>query len=410
MTATRPGRFGLIPMRPRDPHEAHRVASPLELFFDLVFVVAVSIASTTLHHIESEGHVASGVLSYVMVFFAIWWAWMNFTWFASSFDTDDWLYRVMTVLQMAGVLVLAAGVERVMVDGDYGVVVAGYIVMRLAMVGQWLRAAAGDHALRGTAFRYATAITLVQALWVLWLFLAPSAFAAPLFFVLAALEMAVPVWAQLRVRTPSHPHHITERYGLFTLILLGESLLASANAIIQAINEADHITPLVVLAGAALVIVAGMWWIYFSPDQTVHIASFRRTLAFGYLHGIIFAAAGALSSGIEVAVDVITDTSELGAIEAALTTTVPVGLFVAGIWALSIRPTLARAANATIVVLIAVVFASALVPLALVVAALAVAGIVVVIERSALRSGGTHRVLAVARPVTATATATTEEP
>jgi low temperature requirement protein LtrA len=212
----------------------------------------------------------------------------------------------------------------------------------------------------------------------------------------------------LRVRTPSHPHHITERYGLFTLILLGESLLASANAIIQAINEADHITPLVVLAGAALVIVAGMWWIYFSPDQTVHIASFRRTLAFGYLHGIIFAAAGALSSGIEVAVDVITDTSELGAIEAALTTTVPVGLFVAGIWALSIRPTLSRAANATIVVLIAVVFASALVPLALVVAALAVAGIVVVLERSALRSGGTHRVLAVARPVTATAT--TEEP
>ncbi len=50
-----------------------------------------------------------GVVSYLMVFFAVWWAWMNFTWFASAFDTDDWLYRVLTIVQMAGVLVLAAG-------------------------------------------------------------------------------------------------------------------------------------------------------------------------------------------------------------------------------------------------------------------------------------------------------------
>jgi low temperature requirement protein LtrA len=67
------------PMRARDAAEQHRVATPLELLFDLCFVVAVALAAASLHHAVAENHIASGVLSYAMVFFAIWWAWMNFT-------------------------------------------------------------------------------------------------------------------------------------------------------------------------------------------------------------------------------------------------------------------------------------------------------------------------------------------
>ena len=78
-----------IPMSGRDPDEAHRAATPLELLFDLCFVVAVAQAASFLHHDLAEGQVAHGVLSYLVVFFAIWWPWMNFTWFASAYDTDD---------------------------------------------------------------------------------------------------------------------------------------------------------------------------------------------------------------------------------------------------------------------------------------------------------------------------------
>ncbi len=138
--AAAPARYRLTPMRPRDPHEPGRTASSLELFFDLVFVVAVSIAAVQLHHALTEAHVAEGVLSYAMVFFAIWWAWMNFTWFATSFATDDWLYRVLTIVQMAGVLVLASGIEAAFVDHDFTVVILAYVVMRVAMIAQWLRA------------------------------------------------------------------------------------------------------------------------------------------------------------------------------------------------------------------------------------------------------------------------------
>nr|WP_308253002.1 low temperature requirement protein A [Pseudonocardia sp. ICBG601] len=158
--------LGLREMRPRDPDEPHRVASPLELFFDLVFVVAVSLSSAALHHEESGGHVGAGVGSYLMVFFGIWWAWMNFTWFASAFDVDDWLYRATTLVQMAGALVMAAGTPSAMAGEGYGVLVAGYVVMRLAMVTQWLRAARSHPALRTTALRYAGGIAVVQLLWI----------------------------------------------------------------------------------------------------------------------------------------------------------------------------------------------------------------------------------------------------
>ncbi|MFC8660226.1 low temperature requirement protein A [Streptomyces parvus] len=133
-------RFQLVPMRPRDPDEEGRTASTLELFFDLVFVVAVSIAAVSLHHSLTDGHVLEGILNYGIVFFGIWWAWMNFTWFATSFDTDDWLYRVLTIVQMGGMLVLASGIKPAFEDHNYSVLILAYVVMRLALVAQWVRA------------------------------------------------------------------------------------------------------------------------------------------------------------------------------------------------------------------------------------------------------------------------------
>ena len=110
------------PMRARRRDEPHRAATPLELFFDLCFVVAVAQAAASLHHAVAEGHLGHALTSYLMVFFAIWWAWMNFTWFASAYDTDDAPYRLATLVQIAGVLVLAAGVPAAFADGDFTVI------------------------------------------------------------------------------------------------------------------------------------------------------------------------------------------------------------------------------------------------------------------------------------------------
>ena len=77
------------PMTARDPTEPERAATPLELFFDLVFIVAVASAVESLHRALVRGEVATSVLGFIVAFFALWWAWMNFTWFASAYDCDD---------------------------------------------------------------------------------------------------------------------------------------------------------------------------------------------------------------------------------------------------------------------------------------------------------------------------------
>jgi len=71
-----------------------------------------------------------------MAFFAIFWAWLNFTWFGSDYDNDGVLYRLLTILQIVGSLVLAAGIPK-MFDGSFVLGVSGYIIMRIALVTQW---------------------------------------------------------------------------------------------------------------------------------------------------------------------------------------------------------------------------------------------------------------------------------
>ena len=373
-----PARFRLTPMQPRDPHEPGRTASSLELFFDLVFVVAVSIAAVQLHHELSEGHIIDGVLAYAIVFFGIWWAWMNFTWFATSFATDDWLYRVLTIVQMGGVLVLAAGIEPVFVEHDFTVVVLAYVVMRIAMVAQWLRATRHAGASRRATRTYAAGITIVQVLWLAALALPEGAFAVA-YVLLIAAELAVPVVAERRGLTPWHPHHITERYGLFTLIVLGESLLASTNAIIEALHDEAALGPLVSIAVLTLVVTAALWWIYFWPPHHTVITSFARSIRYGYVHYFVFAAAGAFSAGIEVEIDVLTQHSELSEIAASFTVTVPIAVFVLGIWWIALRDNADRVVNVAVPLGAVLVLLDPIIPIPITLTALIMIALVVVL-------------------------------
>src|SRR5919112_82534 len=104
----------------RDPHEGHRQATPLELLFDLTFVVAFGIAADELAHFLAEDHVLAGLVGFGFATFAISWAWIQFSWFASAYDTDDWIFRLSTMVQMVGVLVLAMGLPRLFASIEHG--------------------------------------------------------------------------------------------------------------------------------------------------------------------------------------------------------------------------------------------------------------------------------------------------
>ncbi|MFA1545903.1 low temperature requirement protein A [Actinomadura chokoriensis] len=307
-----PGGAGIrvrVRMSARPIDERHRAASPLELLFDLTFVVAVAAATAWLAHDLAAGHGAAGLVPFLQVFFAIWWAWMNFTWFASSYDTDDVAYRLLTMVQMAGVLVLAAGVPAAADHSDYRGVTLGYVVMRVGLVAQWVRAGVEDPAGRRTALRYAAGIGVLQAGWLLRLLLAetgalPPSAQVPAFAALVVLELAVPPWAERAAPTTWHPHHIAERYGLFTIILLGESVLAATRGVAGALEKAEISSPFLVIAVSGLVMLFALWWLYFLAPAGDGLTGRRhRSYLWGYGHYGIFAALAALGAGLEVAVE-----------------------------------------------------------------------------------------------------------
>ncbi|MBK0866906.1 MAG: low temperature requirement protein A [Saccharopolyspora sp.] len=310
-------------MTARDPWQEHRAATPLELLFDLCFVAAVSQAATMLHHALTEGHIGTGVLGYFMVFFAIWWAWVNFTWFASAYDTDDGPYRVLTLVQMAGVLVLAAGIPAALDEYDFTVITFGYVLMRVAMVAQWLRAAREHPEGRPAALRYAAGVTAVQIAWLLRLLL-PHPWDYAGFAVLAIAEVAVPAWAESGNRQTSwHPEHIAERYGLFTIIVLGEAILGVLNAVSSALTAQGLSTDLMLTTAGGLVLVFALWWIYF-VGQNTRLPNLKTALTWGYGHYLLYAAVAALGAGLEVAVDATQHHAHMSEQTAALAVAVPV--------------------------------------------------------------------------------------
>jgi low temperature requirement protein LtrA len=333
----------LAVMRGRDPHEHGRVSTPLELLFDLTFAIAFATAAEHLADLVAIGHAAAGLAAFGFAMFATCWAWVNFSWFVSAYDTDDWAFRLVTMLQIVGVLILALGLPRMFASIDEGarpddaIMVGGYVVMRVALVADWLRAWRQDSQRRRACLTYALAIAVVQVGWVSLVFAPlPAAVLLPLMGVLIVAEMATPWIAESRDGgTPWHAHHIAERYSLLAIIALGEGL-AGAVAAISAVVErqgwsADAV--LVCIAGAGLTF--GLWWVYFLiPAAPVLHARRSRAFGWGYGHMLIFAAIAATGAGLRVAATFIAGKAEIGPVATVLSLTIPVAVYVASIYGL----------------------------------------------------------------------------
>jgi low temperature requirement protein LtrA len=332
-------------MTGRDPNEAHRAATPLELLFDLAFVVAFGQASNEFSHYLAEGHIGAALGGFGFVMFASGWAWINFSWFASAYDTDDWFYRLTTLVQMIGVVVLVIGIPPLfhsIDEGQYldnGVLVAGYVVMRIAMVAQWLRVARQDPPRRRTALTYAGYVAAAQVGWVV-LAIAHTTLAVtvPIALALFAVELIGPWLAERRVHeggTPWHPHHIAERYGLLTIIALGEGVFGTVTAVSTVIQLQGWSVEAVLLIVSGVGLTFGVWWSYFLLPAGRALAKHRdRGFAWGYGHLLLFAAITATGAGLHVAAYVLEGEAEIGVLGAVLTVAIPVMVLCLVIFAL----------------------------------------------------------------------------
>ncbi len=326
-------------MTGRSRHEEHRTATPLELFFDLTFVIAFAAASSELAHAVAEAHVAAGLASFAFCMFAIIWAWINFTWFASAYDTDDWLFRVTTMVQMVGVLILAMGIPRLFVSIEHGehldngVIVLGYVVMRVAMVFQWLRAARQDTERRQTCLTYAGFILAAQAGWVALIFVHTSLLVTFLLAVpLYLLELCGPWFAERRGGTPWHAHHVAERYGLLAVIALGECLIGTIAALSAIVQEQGWSVEAAGVGLAGVGLAFGLWWVYFICPfgETLHHRP-ERAFPWGYGHMVVFAAIAATGAGLHVAAYYVEGEAHISATGVILSVAIPVAVFAVGI-------------------------------------------------------------------------------
>lgn len=330
-------------MTGRDPLQPHRGATPLELLFDLTFVVAFSqISSQGAHHLE-VGDVPTALGGFAFCGFAVSWAWVNYSWLASAYDNDDIWFRIATLVEMVGVLVVALGVPAVftsIAEGlhlDNTVMVSGYVVMRVASVALWLRAARHDPKRRAICLAYARNIAAAQLGWVTLIFLSlPITTTFAIGICLIVFELAGPIYAETRHgRTPWHAHHIAERHGLLVIITLGEVVLGTILAISAVVEVEGWSAEAVLVAAAGTTLVFGLWWTYFTMPSGALLHRHRdRGWVWGYGHIAVFASLVGVGSGLHVAAQVISHEAHVEEWFALVCVAVPVLAFEVVLFAL----------------------------------------------------------------------------
>ncbi len=320
------------PIVARSKHEPHRSATPLELFYDLVYVVAIAFLAGELHHAVTElHHVQHSILMYFWIFWCIWWPWNTYTWFASGYDTDDAQFRLASFVQMVGVIIVAIGIKPAFHEENFLYIMLGYVVMRVPYIAMWIKVAFDDKASRPVALRYVFGVLAVQCGWTLTVLFYQS---WTVWILLLFCELLVPWFAERSIKkgenTKYHVEHIEERMGLLTIIVLGESILASAHAF-ESVTK--HYTPeLGMTVSGALLILFSMWWLYFDDKVEEELHDETTCFIWAYGHYFLFAAAAAVGALISVCVDAVTHHGQISVDNAVLALAIALAFYLASVW------------------------------------------------------------------------------
>ena len=275
--------------------EAGRRVSWLELFFDLIFVAAVAQVAEPLREHYSPG----GVVRFATLFALIWWAWTGYTVFATRFDADDGVQRLLTLVQMFVVAAMAANAEDELHSRSAAGFMAAYAVLRLVLVAQYCRARRVLEA-RPLTTRYVVGHGIAAVIWLASAFVpAPGRFV--LWTAAFVIDLGTP-WVALphTVTLPPDPAHLPERFGLFTLILLGEAVIAVMHGM-KSQEEWSLMAASTAFSGMGLLFLMRWWYFDVAAAASERVVQTRRDAvrfhAWTYAHfplylGVVVAAVG----------------------------------------------------------------------------------------------------------------------
>jgi low temperature requirement protein LtrA len=281
-----------------------RHATWLELFFDLVFVLAIAELAHYLHDHLTVG----GFLGFAFLFLPVWLVWSNFSYYADLFDVDGSLYRVMMLVTMLFSISLAVNIN-IALDGGSAGFAASYVALRVLLVGLYAWAWRWVEETRALATWHIAGFSAGAVIWAASL-LVPESARYWVWGLGLLVEMATPILAQFLVLddAPVQRSHLPERFGLFTIVVLGESVLVTG----VGVSDTEWATSSVVVAVLGFAAVGCLWWLYFDHvvDESAVEHAFTngvRELLVGfswaYLHLAIYIGLAATAVGIEFAIE-----------------------------------------------------------------------------------------------------------
>jgi low temperature requirement protein LtrA len=292
------GTFRLEPPRLRttaDPEE-ERHATWFELFFDLVFAAAVGQLGSALARDPS----AAVFARFAALFVVIVWAWIVYALYANRFDTDDLIFRLAKSGAMLAIAAVAVNLRPTMAGhgGTIGFAI-GYVVLRALLIALYARA---HHHLEGQGRRlsgiYIVGFSSTTGLWLVSIFV-PGPWRYVLWGVAMLVDLAIPrlAWAALDGRTIVISH-LTERFGTFFIIVLGESVAAA----VAGVSGLEFTLASWVLAGICFLVALCMWWIYFDLADTSVVGRGVLGLVYVYSHFSLLAGVAAFGEGTKLAI------------------------------------------------------------------------------------------------------------
>jgi low temperature requirement protein LtrA len=293
------------PPRLRSVDRGERHATWVELFFDLVFVVAVA----QLSHLISNDPSAKSFLHYALLFAPVWFIWVGFTVYADRFDTDDVPHRLAVLVGMVVIAALAVHVDDAFSGGSIPFALCS-IFARAILVAMNVRAMRAVPAARDFIAFYVRGWSAGLLLWVVSLAV-PEPGRYVVWGVAVLVEVATPLVAERRVGTiPLHVSHIGERFGLFTIIVLGESMVS----VTAGIAEVDFDLANSVIAVGAFALAASLAWVYFDRLGTDLVG----TTGYVYAHFVVYLGLAAVGPGTLLAIEAADDSALPAGARAAL--------------------------------------------------------------------------------------------
>jgi low temperature requirement protein LtrA len=286
----------VTPPRLRTLEQEERRATWLELFYDLAFVVAVAVLAERL--LEDP----TGIAGFFGYFALLWWLWASHTYYADRYDTDDLVYRLLAAAQIVAVVVLATSLSA---ETESSVAFAwGYAAARWVLVLMYWRAYRHVTETRELVRGYVEGFALAALVWTASAVVSEE-LRVVTWAVALTIDLATPwVMRRQQAQVPLDVSHLPERFGLFTILVLGESIAA----VVAGLAHAGWAPVKVSTAAIGIGIATALWWMYFDNTTGTVVrrsAMVRRTwrpTAWLYTHLPLAAALAAVGVGLEVVV------------------------------------------------------------------------------------------------------------